>query len=106
MADSCPSSKGIEVTLRCPHVVVGDSAATHSPKPQHLPRAIDVEYLAACAVLDALHARLMVLVDQGDSIALADGVVDARQLDLKLTQLATRSAVVLRPRVQPVDLPV
>ena len=65
---------------------------------------VDVEDLAAAAVLDPLDAGLVVLVDQRYAVALADAVVDAGHLDLQLAEFAALGAEVLRAGVEPVDL--
>ena len=48
----------------------------------------DVEDFALAAVLDALHAWLVVLLDHRYPVALADAVVDARHLDFQVAELA------------------
>ena len=64
----------------------------------------DVEHLAATAVLDALLAGLVVLVDERYPVAGAHTVVDAWHLDLPVAEFAALCAEVLRASVQAVDL--
>ena len=71
---------------------------------QHLPGGGDVEDFAVAAVLDALRAWLVVLLDHRHAVALADAVVNAGHLDLQLAELAALGAVVLCAGVEAVDL--
>jgi hypothetical protein len=64
----------------------------------------DVEDLALAAVLDALLPGLVVLVDKGYAVALADAVVDAGHGDFEVAKFAALGAEVLRAGVQAVDL--
>ncbi len=64
----------------------------------------DVEHFAAAAVLDALDARLVVLVDHCYPVALADAVVDAGHGDFEFAEFAALGAEVLCAGVEAVDL--
>ena len=79
-------------------------AAGHVELDQCLSGGGDVEDFAAAAVLDALRAWLVVLVDHRYPVALADAVVDAGHLDFQLAEFAALCAVVLCAGVEAVDL--
>ena len=64
----------------------------------------DVEDFSLAAVLDALRSWLAVLLDHCHSVALADAVVNAGNLDLQLAELASLCAVVLRAGIETTDL--
>jgi hypothetical protein len=71
---------------------------------QHLAALADVEHFAASAVLDPLGAGLAVLLDHRHAIAGADAVVGTGHVDFQLAELAALCPVVLRTRVETVDL--
>jgi hypothetical protein len=77
-------------TANAGEVIAGQCslAAGHVELDQHLPGRCDVEDFAAAAVLDALDAWLVVLVDHCYPVALADAVVDAGHRDFEFAEFA------------------
>jgi Transposase DDE domain len=64
----------------------------------------DIEDRAATAVLDSFLTSLVVLIHEGDPVALTHAIMNAGDLDLQVAEFAPLSTVMLRAGVQARDL--